>query len=92
MNKVRTVRVRPRALPWLMFRRLRPQKPAPRGRVPEPRDETGGRRVEVNDREPHGFPEYGWGWYYGELVCPLSWLLAMNRSHDPHPEAGCDDD
>jgi hypothetical protein len=92
MNKAQPVRVRRRALPRLMFPRSRPQTPAPRGGVTAPQDEPSDRRAETNGSEPHGLLEYGWGWHYGELVCPVSWLLAMSRSRGPRPEEGRDDD
>jgi hypothetical protein len=79
-----------------MFRRYRGRpSPAPMGGVTASRDITSARRAETVGRKPRGPLEYtlgeGWGWYFGELVCPLAGLLTLNRSHGQHPEERCDE-
>jgi hypothetical protein len=79
-----------------MFRRCGGlQPPAHTGGVIGSRDETSGRRAEADSRESR-YPlekdcSTGWGWYHGELICPLSWLLLPGRSHGQRPEEPCDE-
>ena len=72
------------------------QPPAGGSGRSESRCETSARPAAAHGRAPRRLPDYrwgdGWGWYYGELVCPLSWLLAMDRSHHQHPEEQSDED
>src|SRR3954447_12576705 len=81
----------------IMFRRHQGRPtPAPVGGATELRNETSSRQAEADSRELRYLLERGcsagWGWHYGELVCPLSWLFTPSRSHDQHPEERCDED
>src|SRR5262249_49416155 len=83
--------------PQIMSRRSKaPQPPAGVCELSESRSETSARPAAANGRAPRRLPDCrwrdGWGWYDGELVCPLSWLLAMDRSHHQHPEDQSDED